>query len=447
MTMETGGWVPIVLKLLAALALVVVNGFFVATEFALVKVRQTQLDALIAKGQRRAAIVRRVIERLDASLSACQLGVTLASLALGWVGEPVFSAVLEPFWPWLGLDGPELVHVRETIAVLVGFTTITFLHISAGEQAPKCLAIRRPVQVAMVVSRPLELFHTNSYPIIWLLNKASLAILGWLGLQPTLAHDSFQSEDELRLLLAAPDQLSPGTAFSRHLALNAFDLSHRVVRDVMRPRREMVVLSTEASIDECLNVAETSRYSRFPLCEGGDLDRTLGVVHIKDLYALRRKAPRAADLQPAARKLIYVPESARLERLLKLFLERKLHFAIVVDEYGGTVGMVTLENILEELVGQIQDEFDQEKPLVVQHGERVWDIDGILPLHELSDLVGEPLRQEGVTTTSGYVTHQMGGFPRPGDRLTVAQCELTVEEVDGPRVTRLRLTKRVPDRA
>ena len=174
----------------------------------------------------------------------------------------------------------------------------------------------------------------------------------------------------------------------RDIVLNALDLRQRIVREVMRPRQEIVALDTEASMAECLDVAEKTRYSRFPLCEGGDLDKTLGVVHIKDLYAMRIKARTGADLLPVARKLIYVPETARLEKLLQLFLERKLHLAIVVDEYGGTVGLVTLENILEELVGQIQDEFDQEKPLLVRASETTWEAAGALPLHELEELIG-----------------------------------------------------------
>jgi CBS domain containing-hemolysin-like protein len=221
------------------------------------------------------------------------------------------------------------------------------------------------------------------------------------------------------------------------------DLGKRVAREVMRPRRELVVLSTAASISECLDLADKTRYSRFPLCHDGDLDRTLGVVHVKDLYGLRLKAKTGADLVPVARKIIYVPETARLEKLLQLFLERRLHLAIVVDEYGSTVGMVTLENILEELVGQIQDEFDQEKPLLVKTGEGAWELQGVLPLHELADLVGEPLLQEGVSTTSGWVSHRLGGFPHRGDTLALGPFELRVEETDGLRVTRLRLTRKL----
>ncbi|HVV01657.1 MAG TPA: transporter associated domain-containing protein, partial [Verrucomicrobiae bacterium] len=182
--------------------------------------------------------------------------------------------------------------------------------------------------------------------------------------------------------------------------------------------------------------------SRFPLCEKGDLDKTLGVVHIKDLYAMRLKAISGADLLPVARKLVYIPETARLEKLLQLFLERKLHMAIVVDEYGGTVGLATLENILEELVGQIQDEFDQEKPMLTRMGEGKWEVLGALPLHELEELVGEPLHEEGISTTSGWVTHRLGGFPKVGDVLTAGAFDLRVESMDETRVEKLSVTRR-----
>jgi CBS domain containing-hemolysin-like protein len=264
------------------------------------------------------------------------------------------------------------------------------------------------------------------------------------GIELTGEAGRAHSEEELRLLVATSQKHAGGTALGRDIVLNALDLRRRVAREVMRPRQEIVALDTEASIAECLDMAEKTRYSRFPLCEGGNLDKTLGVVHIKDLYAMRIKARSGADLLPAVRKLIYIPESARLERLLQFFLERKLHLAIVVDEYGGTMGMVTLENILEELVGQIQDEFDQEKPLLARTGENTWEAAGTLPLHELEEIVGEPLQEEGITTVSGWVTQRLGGFPKQGDVLAIGPCELRVEEMAGMRVARLKLTKRQP---
>lgn len=432
----------LLLKALAVAVLVFLNGFFVAAEFALVKIRDTQLDPLIAKGRRTAKVTRRVLGNLDASLSACQLGITLASLALGWVGEPIFSALLYPLWGLFGMTGAEYEHLREMVAVVVGFTAITFLHITAGEQAPKWFAIQRPLPVALFVSQPLEWFHRISYPFIWVLNRVSLWLLHRIGIEASTEHDGGHSEEELRLLLATSRQRGSSTPLGREIILNAFDLRHRIVRDVMQPRREIVGLDTATPVAECIKVAEKTRFSRFPIFQDDDVDRTLGVVHVKDLYAQREQVETAGDLLPFARKLIYLPETARLEQALELFLRQKLHLAIVVDEYGSTEGMITLENILEELVGQIQDEFDQEQPLVVRRAEGVWELDGVLPLHELAELVGEPLQEEGISTVSGLVTHRLGSFPKVGDKLQLAMFDLEVLATEGPRLTRLRLQRR-----
>jgi CBS domain containing-hemolysin-like protein len=339
---------------------------------------------------------------------------------------------------WLNIGSPG---VRKTIAAVVGMTVITFLHISAGEQAPKWLAIQKPLATSLLVGQPLAWFHRASYPFIWLLNQTSLWLLRIVGIKPREGAEQAHSEEELRLLLATSQKHAGVGTLGRDIVLNALDLRHRVARDVMRPRQEIVGLDSEASITECLDLAEKTRYSRFPLCERGDLDKTLGAVHFKDLFAMRLKARRGADLDTAAWKLIYVPETARLEKLLQLFLDRKLHMAIVVDEYGGTVGLVTLENILEELVGQIQDEFDQEKPLLQKTGEQVWELAGTLPLHELADLVGEPLEADGITTANGWITLRLGGFPKTGDVVPIGDFELRVEEMDGLRVARLRLSR------
>jgi CBS domain containing-hemolysin-like protein len=363
----------------------------------------------------------------------------MASLGLGWVGQPVFVALLSPLLVSLHVESEAM---RHSISFAVGFSALTFLHISAGELAPKWAAIQNPLPISLWVAQPLKWFYRASYPFNWLLNQAARWLLRQAGIELGGAAGRAHSEEELRLLVATSQKQAGGTALGRDIVLNALDLRRRVAREVMRPRQEIVALDTEASIAECLGVAEKTRYSRFPLCEGGNLDRTLGVVHIKDLYAMRIKARSGADLLPAVRKLVYIPESARLEKVLQFFLERKLHLAIVVDEYGGTLGMVTLENILEELVGQIQDEFDQEKPLLARIEENIWDVAGTLPLHELEEIVGEPLREEGITTVSGWVTQRLGGFPKPGDALAIGSCELRVEEMAGMRVARLKLTKK-----
>jgi CBS domain containing-hemolysin-like protein len=429
----------IVLNLLLVAFLVFFNGFFVAAEFAIVKIRDTQLEPLVIKGHKRAKIARRVVMNLDAALSGCQLGITLASLGLGWVGEPVFALLLHPVMEWLQIKSPEAQH---RIAFGVGFTAITFLHITVGEQAPKFLAIKRALPVTLWIAQPLEWFYRISSPFIWILKHSSEWLLRRIGIESAREAEVVHTPEELRLLFTASHHQTSGTTLGRDVVLNALELSRREARDVMKPRAEIVVLDTQATIAECLDIAEKTRYSRFPLCEGGDIDKSRGVVHIKDLYAMRMKARKGADLLPVAWKIVYVPATSRLERLLQLLLDRKLHLSLVVDEYGGTLGLVTLENILEELVGQIQDEFDQEKPLIEKQGEQ-WSIQGTLPLHELSEFTGETIQEEEITTTSGYVTHRLGGFPKVGDLLTLGSYELRVDEMDGPRVARLTV-RRVP---
>jgi CBS domain containing-hemolysin-like protein len=429
------GW-----KLLGLFLLVLTNAFFVAAELALVRIRTTQLDTLVAKGNRRARIARALINHIDGCISATQLGITLASLGLGVVAEPVFHSLLNPWFSMLNISVPE---TQRTVSIIVGYFVNCYLLVVIGEVVPKAIAIRQTLPTALWTAGPLSWFLRLAHPFIWVLNHSAQWLLRQTGIEAKSLSEPSHSEEELRLLISASQARLGATGLGRLIVQNALSLRHRVAREVMRPRGEMAVLNTSASIAECLDAAEKTRFSRFPLCEEADPDRTLGVVHIKDLYAMRLKVRAGADLKPVARKLIYVPETARLEKLLELLLERKLHFAIVVDEYGGTVGMVTLENILEELVGQIQDEFDQEKPLLVAIPEGGWKVDGSLPLHELSELTGEDLAAEGITTVNGWVTQQLGGFPHPGQTLAVGAFELTVEETDGLKVSQLKLVKRV----
>ncbi|MBU6410387.1 MAG: hemolysin family protein, partial [Verrucomicrobia bacterium] len=317
-------------------------------------------------------------------------------------------------------------------------SVLTFLSIVAGELAPKWLTIQKTLPVALWVARPLHGFYLAFYPFNRLLNVSARWLVRQIGIEPDAAADRAHSEEELRLVLAA----APGASTGRAIALNALDLRQRLVRDVMRPRQEIAAFDTRATMTECVVLAEKTRYSRFPICEDGDLDRTRGLIHIKDLYAQRDRARTAAELLPVARRMIYVPETGRVEKLLRLFLDRKSHFAIVVDEYGVTAGIATLEDVLEELVGQIQDEFDQEKAELTQTGANTWEAAGVLPLHELERITGTLPGDEGVATASGWLTQQFGGFPKTGDVLIIGNCELRVEEMDGPRVARLKITRR-----
>ncbi len=421
-------------KLLAVAALVLANAFFVAAELALVRIRDTQLAPLAAKGNRRARTARHIVAHIDSYIGATQFGITLASMALGVLVEPVVRALLDPLFPLLKITSE---HTQSSIAIGVGFFVNCYLLIIAGELVPKAIAIRRTLQTSLWVASPLNWFYRISYPFIWVLHRSSQIVLRWLGFAGGALHDR-HSEEELRVLLAA----AQGAGDQRDLILNALDLRHRAAREVMRPRNEITVFDTSASLAQCVALAEKTRYSRFPICENGDLDRILGVVHIKDLYALRERAKTAAELLPVARPLFYIPETASLEKLLRRFLDRKAHFAVVVDEFGGTVGIVTLENVIEALVGQIQDEFDTEKSELVRLGENLWEAAGTLALHDLEKIIGTVPHDENTTTASGWVTEKLGGFPKPGDVVKVGEFELRVEEMDGTRVGKLRVLRK-----
>jgi CBS domain containing-hemolysin-like protein len=429
-------FILVALKILAVVVLVLLNGFFVAAEFALVRVRETQLDILAAKNQLSAKTARLIVRNLNSYLSATQLGITMASLGLGWLGQSVFTKVFSAPLEMLGVQSPAL---QDSLSFFLGFALLTFFHITVGELAPKWLTIQRPLPVALWAALPLRGFYLAFYPFNRLLNLAARMLLKQIGIQPDAAPELGQSEDELRLMLATAHG---GAARGRTIALNALDLQNRTAREIMSPRQEIAMLDTGTTLADCIAFAEKTRYSRFPICEDGDVDRMRGIIHVKDLYAQRDKVKTAAGLVSLARKPVYIPETARLEKLLQLLLERKSHFAVVVDEFGGTLGIVTLENVLETLVGQIQDEFDQEKSDLAQVGENVWESSGGLPLPELEKIIGAVEHGEGVATTSGWLTEKLGGFPKAGDTLVVGNFELRVKEMDGARVGRLKIIKR-----
>jgi CBS domain containing-hemolysin-like protein len=431
----------ILLKVGAVGILVFLNGFFVAAEFGLVKLRDSQLRSRERQGCRKALHARRALSNLDASLSACQLGITLASLGLGWIGEPVFGDLLAPLMDSLGIHNEGF---RHSIAFLFGFTTITFLHITAGEQAPKMMAIHRPVQTSLWIAYPLIVFQKASYPLIWLLNYVSTWMLQRVGIDSSGDHHGTHSDEELRIMLSATHMSKGGTVLGRQIILNAMDLRNRLVREVMRPRKEIVFLDLNKSLKDNLDLAFEEEYSRYPLCREGELDQSEGLVHFRDLVKLDPSQHQIEDLLEIKNDLIYVPETARLEKLLEHFLKQKLHLALVVDEYGSVVGMVTLENILEELVGQIQDEFDEEEPLIRKRNASTWELDGATPLHDLSELIGVPLQEEGISTTSGWLTVKLGEFPKKGNRFTVENYQLEVLASDGIQVSKLLLRRLSP---
>jgi len=434
--MEESGSIWILMQVGFVLLLVALNGFFVAAEFALVKIRESQIKPLIDEGNRKALMTRRVLEHLDASLSACQLGITLASLALGWVGEPVFAALLEPVMESMHIESEGLKH---SLSFLFGFSVITFLHITAGEQAPKLLAIQKPLPTSLWIAKPLWWFSKLSYPFIWGLNEASNKMLRWVGVEAVSEHELSHSEEELRMLIADTHRQQGGTLLEREIVFNAMELRQRLVREVMQPRPEIVFLSTDMTVEQCLEVMDRERYSRYPLCLDANPDQAIGVVHFKDVHVSRDRLLQAGDLKQISRKIIHLSETARLEKALQLFLRHKLHLGMVVDEYGTTVGMITLEDVLEELVGEIQDEFDQEVPMIITHQGGSFDVMGQCPLHDLSEILGTEVQEEGINTVSGWLTQQLGSFPKVGDEVLRHGFRWQVVKISGHLIERLRL--------
>ncbi|MDB6173097.1 MAG: corC 2 [Chthoniobacteraceae bacterium] len=427
------------LKILGILVLVFLNGFFVAAEFALVKIRGSQLEALAEEGSKSAVRAKLITQNLEAYLSACQLGITLASLGLGWVGEPFLAQMIQPAFMQIGVTSEAVVR---SVSFAFAFSGITFLHIVLGEQAPKIFAIRRALAATLAVSGPLVFFYTIFKPAIWFLNVSSNTLLRKaFQIEPVSEHELAHSEEELRLILAENASAEEVTPIGKEILINALDMRRRVVRDITTPRGEVTFLNTDESFEENFKVAQESQHTRFPLCQG-HLDNTVGSVHIKDLLTLMREPQ--PDLHKIKRDIFPVPEMMPLEKLLSLFLSKHGHLALVVDEYGGTVGIVTLDNILAELVGDIQDEFDADKPELRRVSEGEFIVEGSLGLYELNDLIGLDLESADVSTVGGYVTHLIGHLPKQGEQTRIEDYLVTITQTDGRRVVQLHF-KRQPE--
>jgi CBS domain containing-hemolysin-like protein len=419
------------------LLLVALNGFFVAAEFALVKVRPTQLEPLIGEGSRRARMARHMLRHLDAYLSATQLGITLASLALGWVGEPAFAWIVRPVVSLAAGDNPDLVH---TVSLTISFLVITVLHIVLGEQAPKSLAIRRAEGTALLISFPLYAFYKLTYPAIWLLSHSANRLLKLFGVAPAVEGELAHDEEELRRILASSSESQLPTQ-KRELLDNVFELSHRMARQIMLPRQDVVYLSTQRPLAENLRLARRSGHTRFPLCEG-DLDHVIGLIHIKDIF--HRERP-LTSLTEVAREIAFVPETLELDRLLKRMRTERFHLAAVIDEYGGVSGIVTLEDVIEEIVGSIQDEFDVEKPELVEKGDGVYQVSGGMLVEDLEEALGVELSERDEDTIGGVVLSELGRNPAVGDRIELGLVTIEVLEVQLNRVATVRIIVHQPE--
>jgi len=424
-------------NVLLVLLLVAANGFFVAAEFALVKVRATEFEPSNVPAKGRFRLANQMLERLDVYLSACQLGITLASLGLGWVGEPLVARMLEPAFQLFGLPA-EKVHYA---AFPVAFFIITFLHLTVGEQAPKIGAIQRARATTLFVAYPLAVFYRVFKPFIALINMSSNAMLRVVGLKIVSEHDSAITEDEVRVILTESAAMGHLGAGEQRMLENVLDLEDKIARRHMVRRSQVVSLDRNDPMQKKLEIASRSGHTRFPLCDGG-LDDVIGIVHVKDVFNATSLGGELTSLVQVARKPLFVPETVHLDVLLKEFQKSKNHMALLVDEYGSVSGIITLENVIEEMVGPIEDEFDAEAPLVVKKGEGRFEVDAACPIDEFAETCDVEL-PAGIRTDSvgGLLIELLGHIPRTGEKVRLGNYEVTILESEPTRVVRVLLEK------
>ena len=420
------------LKILVVFLLVFGNAFFVAAEFSIVKMRSSRLDVLIAEGNRRASYAKKLADRLDVALSVTQLGITIVSLGLGWLGEPVVASLLHPAFSWFGV--PE--SAVETVSFAIAFFLITSLHIVGGELIPKNVAIRKVESVALTVALPLLVFQRIMYPFVWLLNHVANWAEERMGFSVvTKEEDVAHTEEEIRVLMEESHRQGFIDKTELEFVDNVFDFADLSVREIMIPRTDMVCLDLEDSLEESIETAMEERLTRYPICDGGK-DNVIGFLHIKDfLQTLYKKE--TPDLRKLARHALVVPEAMAVSRLLQTMQQERSQLAIVVDEYGGTAGMVTIEDVIEEIVGDIQDEFDTDRPLVEKKGACLYSVDAKMLLEELEDILEVAIDEEEIDSVGGWLSAHVDNPPRIGQKAAFGDAQFFVEETEGVRITRV----------
>jgi CBS domain containing-hemolysin-like protein len=419
------------------LVLVLVNGFFVAAEFALVKVRPSRLTQLINEGSQRARFVQKIIFKLDSYLSACQLGITLASLGLGWVGEPSIAKLLKPILVYYKFSDV----VVHTTSFAVAFAIITMLHIVLGELAPKSAAIQNTETIALWLSLPMIIFHKVAYPAIWVLNRLSNVVLKVFRLQPAKENELAHTEEEIRILVNESHKSGLIDQTESILFDKVFDFSDRVAREAMIPRTGATILFAEDSFEENLEKVVNTRHSRYPIAEF-DKDNIIGFIHVTDFYAELLKEENK-DIKSFIRKILTVPESMELSHVLRLMQKHRILIAVVIDEFGGTAGIITLEDVVEEIVGEIQDEFDNERPLF-EETENGYSIDGRMLIEDFNNSMGTEISNDDVDTIGGWVHALLEVEHEVGKNISWGGFSFEITEMDRNRISRI-LVKELPD--
>jgi CBS domain containing-hemolysin-like protein len=428
------------LLVVLALLLVALNGFFVAAEFGIVTLRKTRVRAIAKAGGLRGRILAKVHAKLDAYLSACQLGITLASLGLGWVGEPAFASLLEPAFALAGVTSPQVIH---GVSFVVAFGVISFLHIVVGELAPKSLAIRMPEAVGLWSAPPLYVFYWAMYPAIWVLNGSANLVLRIAGLAGKGGHDAHYSTDELKLILRTS---TPGEKFTRderHILAQSLDFSQLSVADLMRPINEVIALSENKSVEENLQTVLRNRFSRYPYFDR-EGEEVLGVIHLKDLFFAQQSGRDITDLRQFLRPVETISARTRAQDIFRRFRHGAPHFALIGEKGKRPVGFITLDNLLGAMVGEIRDEFRLNENDWLPQADGTFIGKASLPIFSLErslgiDINNEEMGLDEVESVGGLLMVKLGDIPKQGQRIEFPRFDVVVKKMNGPRIVLVKV--------
>jgi len=432
-----------ILSLLAVLLLVLLNGFFVAAEFALVSVRKTRIEQLANEGNRRARVVKGALGKLDTYIAATQLGITMASLALGSIGEPAVSELLQPLFDRFLPAAPAKI-TAHGVSIAFAFAVVTSLHIVLGELAPKSIALQRPDTTALAVTGPLKIFVKVFRPFIYILNATGSGVVRLLGLQPTTEHANVHSVEELELLVKSSRKAGVLEEQQEKMVSGVFEFPEIPVHRVMTPRRDIIAVEISASTADALKIIGECGHARLPIFEG-DIDNIAGIVHVKDLIRNMTAPSPVACVSELMREPFFVPENKRADYLLAELRRNRLQMAVVSDEYGGTAGIVTIEDLLEEIVGDIQDEYAAPEHTPEQVDDRTYLVDGRMPIGDLNDTMDIELPRDDADTIAGFVFNLLGHQPREGEETEWEGVQFHVSVIEGRVIRRVKVTKPLPD--
>ncbi|MED2491551.1 hemolysin family protein [Bacillus thuringiensis] len=427
-----------IFNLVMVAILIAFTGFFVAAEFAIVKIRSSRIDQLVAEGKRGALAAKKVTTNLDEYLSACQLGITVTAMGLGWLGEPTIEKLLHPLFEKWNLNPS----ISSVLTFGLAFMIMTYLHVVVGELAPKTMAIQKAERVTLLLAGPLMMFYKVMYPFIWVLNGSARVITGLFGLKPASEHEVAHTEEELRLILSDSYESGEINQAEYKYVNNIFEFDNRIAKEIMVPRTEIIGFYLEDSVEEHMKVIQNERYTRYPIF-GEDKDDIIGMVNVKDFFIryMTEDQKDLSSIRSYMRPIIEVMETTPIHDLLLQMQKKRIPMAVLYDEYGGTAGIVTLEDILEEIVGEIRDEYDEDEAPPIQHvNEQHIIVDGKVLISEVKDLFGLHIEEDDVDTIGGWIMMQNHEIEE-GQHVEAEGYEFKVLEKDAYQIKRVEIRK------